>query len=99
MKRKIGIVGDGDVGNALREGLQKAGYEVKAGGRNAVRDVGQFGEVLILAVPFAAIDDVLGKLEDALRGKTLIDVTNALTPDYQFAADLKESGAEKLQKK
>jgi predicted dinucleotide-binding enzyme len=99
MKKKIGIIGDGNVGSALRIGFETAGYDVKAGGRDAVGEVGRFGEVLILAVPFGAVDAVLRSLGDVIRGKILVDATNALTPDYGFAADLSASGAERLQKK
>ena len=49
--------------------------------------------------PFPAIDDVLRELEGALDGKVLVDVTNALTADYQLALGYSTSGAEELQKK
>lgn len=37
-------------------------------------------------------------LETAADGKTVIDVTNALSPDFQLAVGFTTSGAEKLQK-
>jgi predicted dinucleotide-binding enzyme len=55
--------------------------------------------VLVLAVPFDAIDNVLQTLGDTIRGKILVDVTNALTADYQLAVGFSTSGAEDLQKK
>src|SRR2546422_2652719 len=101
MKRNIGIIGDGNVGSALKRGLGKAGYEVKAVGKDpaAVRETGKFGQVIVLAVPYAAIDDALKELGDTVKGKTLVDVTNVLGPDYQLAVGFTTSGAEELQKK
>jgi len=101
MKWKIGIIGDGNVGSALQRGLSRAGYETKAVGRNpqAVRETAQWAEIILLAVPFGAIDAALGEMGSAIDGKPLIDATNALTPDYQLAVGFTTSGAEELQKK
>jgi predicted dinucleotide-binding enzyme len=38
-------------------------------------------------------------LGDGVIGKTLVDATNALTPDFQLALGYSTSGAEELQKK
>jgi len=101
MKPKIGIIGSGNVGTALRLGLQGAGYEVKSSGRGPkeLQMAASWGEILILAVPFSAIDEVLHQMGDAVDGKVLLDVSNALTPDYQLAIGCTTSGAEELQKK
>jgi len=100
-KRKIGIIGDGNVGGALRRGLSGAGYEVRAAGRDAgaVRETSGWGEIVIVAVPFTAIDDALAQMGDSVNGKVLVDVTNALTKDFQLAIGFTTSGAEELQKK
>jgi predicted dinucleotide-binding enzyme len=101
MKPKIGIIGSGNVGTALKRGLEGAGYEVKSAGRDpkGVRATTAWGEILILAIPFGAIDDALHEMGDAVHGKVLLDVTNALTPDYQLALGCTTSGAEELQRK
>lgn len=99
--KKVGIIGDGNVGSALARGLQRAGHDVRAVGNDAVA-VGQtasWAEIVVLAVPFAAIDDVVAELGDAVAGKTLIDVTNALAADMSLAVGFTTSGAEELQKK
>jgi hypothetical protein len=101
MKPKVGIIGDGNVGSALRRGLERAGYQVRAVGKSPeqVRETGGWADVVILAVPYGAIDDAVAELGDAVTGKTLLDVTNALTGDMQLASGCTSSGAEALQQK
>lgn len=101
MATKLGIIGDGNVGSALARGLQRAGHEVRAVGRDkeAIREVASWGEVVLLAVPFGAIDDVVKVAGEALAGKTVVDVTNALDADMNLALGFTTSGAEELQKK
>ena len=101
MKPKIGIIGHGHVGSALERGLRRAGYDVRAAGNDAdtVRQTATAANVVIIAVPFAAIDDTLRELGAAIDGKIVVDVTNALTPDFQLAVGYSTSGAEELQKK
>jgi len=101
MKSRIGIIGDGNVGSALRSGLEKAGYPVRAVGKDPakVAETGAWAEVVVLAVPFPAIDSALQSLGGTVSGKTLVDVTNALTGDMQLALGFTTSGAEELQKK
>ena len=98
---KIAIVGKGNVGNALKSGLERAGHEVKIIGKDpaGVREAASSSEIVILAVPFTAIDATVRELGDSVRGKVVVDATNALTPDYQLALGCSTSGAEELQKK
>lgn len=101
MKPKIAIIGKGNVGSALQRGLERAKYEVKSVGKDParVREIAAWGELIILAVPYPAVDEAIREMGDAINGKPLIDVTNALTPDYQLALGFTTSGAEELQKK
>ena len=101
MKPKIGIIGNGHVGSALERGLQRAGYDVRAVGNDAdaVRQAAAAANVVMIAVPFGAVDDALRELGSAIDGKIVVDVTNALTPDYELALGYSTSGAEELQKK
>jgi 8-hydroxy-5-deazaflavin:NADPH oxidoreductase len=99
--KQIGVIGNGNVGGALGRGLQRAGHGVKSVGKDpaGVRDIVRSVEVVILAVPFAAVDDVLKEAAAALAGKVVVDVTNALGPGMQWAIGFTTSGAEELQKK
>jgi predicted dinucleotide-binding enzyme len=100
-KPKVGIIGDGNVGSALRRGLERAGYEVRTVGKEPaqVRETGHWADVIVLAVPYGAIDDAVRELGDTVNGKTIVDVTNALTPDMQLASGCTASGGETLQQK
>lgn len=101
MKPKIAIVGNGNVGTAIQTGLERSGYEVKSVGNEPARtrEVAAWGDLIILAVPFPAVDEAIRAIGNALNNKTLVDVTNALTPDYKLALGFTTSGAEELQKK
>ena len=96
---RIAIVGSGNVGSALARGLSRVGHEVRTSKRPDAREKAGWGEVVILAVPFPAIDEVVRELGPSVDGKVLVDVTNALTPDMQLALGYSTSGAEQLQKK
>jgi predicted dinucleotide-binding enzyme len=98
MRKKVAIVGAGNVGKALREGVERAGHEVRVAGRGQVSETAAWGDIVILAVPFAAIPDVVRELKTAADGKPVVDVTNALTPDMQLALGFSTSGGEELQK-
>jgi predicted dinucleotide-binding enzyme len=98
---KIAIIGKGHVGSALSAGLVRNGHEVRAVGRDAaaVREAGEFGETVILALPFGEIDKAVRELDGSVAGKVVVDATNALTPAFDLALGFSTSGAEELQKK
>ena len=100
MKPTVAVVGKGNVGGALTRGLERAGYAVRAVGKDpaAVREAASWGEVIILAVPYGAVEATVGELGDAINGKVVVDASNALTPDYQLAVGFTTSAAEELQK-
>jgi predicted dinucleotide-binding enzyme len=100
-KQKIGIIGAGNVGTALARGIAQAGHEVKTVGSSApaVRDTAAWADLVILAVPFGAIDDVVKTAGGVLAGKTVVDVTNVLDASMNLAVDQTTSGAEELKKK
>ncbi len=98
---KIAIIGKGNVGSSLEAGLTRAGHEVRAVGREAgaVRQAGEFAQIVILAVPFGQIDNAVQELGSSVAGKVVIDATNALTPQMELAIGFTTSGAEELQRK
>jgi 8-hydroxy-5-deazaflavin:NADPH oxidoreductase len=95
---KIAIIGNGNVGSAIQNGATRAGYQVKATGADPkdVQAAGAWAEVIVLAVPASARQEVIQTLGDQ-RGKTIVDVTNLLNADWSYAGDLKKSGAEQVQ--
>jgi predicted dinucleotide-binding enzyme len=98
MSQKIGILGVGRVGTALQKALSRTGYEVRTAKRGQVVATASWADVIILAVPFKAVPDVARELGAGADGKTLVDVTNPLTADFQLAVGFTTSGGEELQK-
>jgi len=98
---KIGIIGNGNVGGALARALKRSGNEVKSTGRDrtAIHEAVSWGEVIILAVPYGALGELVKDVGESLKGKIVIDVTNVLTPKMELAVGFTTSGGEELQKK
>lgn len=88
---KIGIIGSGNIGGTLGQHWAKAGHEVMFSSRNpddlkaiadpigahtgTVQEAADFGEVILLAIPFGKVPDV-AKQTGTLDRKILIDATN-----------------------
>jgi len=64
---------------------EKAKKMAKSFGKNfnggSIKKAGELGDVVILAVPWHSIKDVLAQTGD-LTGKTVVDITNPLTQDF-----------------
>ncbi len=99
--KKILIIGKGNVGSSLKKGLDREKFEVRSVGNDPdqVSKLAEWGELIILAVPYPAIDEVVQTISGKVSNKIIIDATNALTPDYELAVGYTTSGAEELQKK
>jgi predicted dinucleotide-binding enzyme len=92
---KLGIIGAGSLGTALGQRFAECGHEIMFGGGSSAQDaavrqralVGSnaetaaFGDAVILAVPFSAIDAALADV-GPLDGRVLWSCVNALKPDY-----------------
>lgn len=88
---QLGIIGAGNVGNALATGWIKAGHSVTFGVRDpnatqsgpagasyaGVAVAARGAEVVVLATPWQAVADAIGAAGN-LAGKVLIDCTNPL---------------------
>ena len=99
---RLAIIGKGNVGTALSKGLSRAGHDIRFGHRDPrepVREAAEWGEAIILAVPFSAVNDVVRIIGSAADGKALIDVTNAIDENMELAIGFTTSAAEELQKK
>jgi len=98
---RIGIVGKGNVGSAIAAGLSRAGHQIKFGHRDPkepVAEAAKWGDVIILAVPHNAAADVTKAVGSAADGKTVVDVSNALTGSMELAVGFTTSAAEEIQK-
>ena len=71
----ITVIGRGNVGGGLAARWRKAGHTVEELGREGGDASG--ADVLLLAVPAAAIADALGSVR-GIEGKVTIDATNAV---------------------
>jgi 8-hydroxy-5-deazaflavin:NADPH oxidoreductase len=71
----------------------------EVGGRSAPTNIEAVADadVVILAVPYAAGQAVAGEIREAVAGRTVVDVTNPLKPDYSGLATDGSSAAEELQ--
>ncbi len=99
MATKVGIIGSGNVGSAIHRGFTKAGIESRVSNEQNVNEIAAGADVIVLAVPFGAIDNVVKQIGAVSNGKIVIDATNALTAEMQLAIGYNTSGAEELQKK
>jgi 8-hydroxy-5-deazaflavin:NADPH oxidoreductase len=107
---RIGIIGAGTLGSALGHRLGESGHEVLFAGGESAREAASrygaelgmnadavaFGDVVVLAVPFTAVDCAL---EDAgpLRDRVLWSCVNALKPDLSgLALGFETSAAETI---
>lgn len=73
----ITIIGTGTMGQAIAGIANKGGNTVQALGQGDTDRVAT-GDIVILAVPYPAIADVLATRADQLAGKIVVDITNPL---------------------
>ena len=99
---KIAIIGKGNVGSALCNGLSNSGHEIKFGHRDPkepVADAAKWGDVIILAVPHNSANDAIESIKPYADGKTVINVINAVGSNNDLAISCTTSSAEETQKK
>jgi predicted dinucleotide-binding enzyme len=107
---KIGILGSGNVGQALFEGFKKYGYTVSIGSRDVkkhkgtvnYKDAANDADIIVLAVKGTAANDVL-RLVGNIDDKIIIDATNPISDNppvngvISFYTTLDKSQMERLQ--
>jgi 8-hydroxy-5-deazaflavin:NADPH oxidoreductase len=99
---KVSIIGKGNVGTAIGKGLAANGYAIKFGHRDPkepVAEAAKWGELIILAVPYDAMNTVAKELGSAADDKIVLDVTNSFSPKGDLAIGFTTSAAEEWQKK
>lgn len=81
---------------SARTAAREIGAQPAASSAEAVADA----DVVILAVPFVgAADEVTGEIRGRVAGKTIVDVTNPMKPDFSGLATEGTSAAEEFQRR
>lgn len=91
---KIGIIGAGDVAQALAKPWAQAEHSIMLSSRHpenleelakslnvhfgSVKEAAQFGDILILAVSYWTVDEAIDQIRPEIEGKLVIDTTNPL---------------------
>ena len=73
----VSIIGTGNMGQAISRVVTAGGNTVELFGTS---DAGKpvTGDIVVLAVPYPAVADVIAKRSDQLAGKVVVDITNPL---------------------
>jgi NADPH-dependent F420 reductase len=82
-------------GTTARTLAEETGARAAATEREAI----EAADVVILAIPYTAVDDVLSQAGAALDGKVVVDATNPIKADHSGLATNGTSGAEEIQAK
>ncbi|WP_328977473.1 NADPH-dependent F420 reductase [Streptomyces canus] len=111
----ISVIGLGNMAGALAARALAGGHAVEIIGRDPAKakelaatlggatvgtaGAAPAGDIVILAVPYAATAAVVSEYGDALQGKVIIDITNPVAPDLQgFVTPDGSSGAQEIAK-
>jgi NADPH-dependent F420 reductase len=73
----VSIIGTGNMGQAISSVVTKGGHTVELIGHSDT-DRPATGEIVVLAVPYPALADVLDTRGGQLSGKVVVDITNPL---------------------
>src|SRR3954453_3150006 len=73
----VSVIGTGNMGQAISSVVDKGGNTVELLGHGDT-DKPITGEVVVLAVPYPAVSDVLAQRGEQLAGKVVVDITNPL---------------------
>jgi 8-hydroxy-5-deazaflavin:NADPH oxidoreductase len=73
----ISIIGTGNMGQAISSVVTKGGNTVELFGASDT-DKPVTGDIVVLAVPYPAVDQVIAQRRDQLDGKIVVDITNPL---------------------
>ena len=105
---KIAVIGSGNVGTSLGDGFSAKGHTVVYGSREPSKESGtkrKFdsvaasiaqSEVVVLAIPWDAVQSVTESND--LSGKTVIDCTNPIGPNFELVLGCNNSAGEMVAK-
>jgi NADPH-dependent F420 reductase len=69
------IIGTGNMGQAIAAAAERGGHSVQTIGENDAA-VAVTGDIVVLAVPYAAVKDIVATRRDSLAGRIVVDITN-----------------------
>ena len=72
------IIGTGNMGTAIGGVLTAGGSDVTHIEHAQVGTAPLTGDVVVLAVPYSAVDEITAAYGDQFQGKTVVDITNPL---------------------
>ncbi|MBA9049863.1 MULTISPECIES: NADPH-dependent F420 reductase [Streptomyces] len=111
---RIGVLGTGNMADALATHWVRAGHDVVIGGRDvrkaerlatrlggsakpaSPRAAAEFGQVVLVALPFGAGASVVRELRAVLDGKVLLDCSNPVGPGFRLLTQSGLSAAQRL---
>jgi NADPH-dependent F420 reductase len=73
----LSILGTGNMGQAIASVAAKGGHSIQQLGENDV-DTAVTGDIVVLAVPYPAVAEVIAQRGEQLAGKIVVDITNPL---------------------
>jgi 8-hydroxy-5-deazaflavin:NADPH oxidoreductase len=77
----VSILGTGAMGSAIADLARRAGWSVELLGR-ADAETPLTGDLVVLAVPYAAVPDVLASRRGQLDGRVIVDITNPVSAPF-----------------
>jgi predicted dinucleotide-binding enzyme len=97
---RIGVIGSGNIGETIGQAWERAGHEVVYASRSpepprtlAIADAIAGADVVLLAVPGAAVPALLAEHGPALDGRVVIDATNDVGAARLHHAEAYEASA------
>ena len=95
---QITIFGQGNMGQAIASVFTSGGHQVDFVGKEGL--AGPAGDVVVLAVPYAAVPSIIEANKEALTGKILVDISNPVNFENmdELVTPVDSSAAEEIAK-
>ena len=87
------------ISSRTQEKTEAVAQESGASAASSNREAADRAEVVVLAIPYEALDEVAGEIRDAVDGKVVIETTNRFNPNDPGLGIDGTSAAEQLQQK